>query len=201
MDIWKTILKKSRIGIEDDFFKLGGDSLLAALLYSQIELKLGVQIPINILFHKTTIRELAGFIDHREAAANRFKFIVPIKSTGYKNPLFCMHPGDGEATTYHSIGKYMEENRPVYGLRFVPEGADWIHPLTFDQMGEEYAKEIQSLDPYGPYNLCGTCYGGVLAFATASALARAGKGNLHALHAGFHLPEEFSKKEGSCVHC
>lgn len=173
--IWKKVLKRSGIGPEDDFFRLGGDSLLAAYVYSEIEQQLGMQVPINVLFHLTTLRELAAYIENRDPANNRFRFLVPIKESGYKTPLLCFHLGDGEVTTYHSIGRHMEAERPVYGLRFVLDGADWDHPLSFDQMAREYAKEIRILDPCGPYNLTGTCFGGVLAYAVAQALAGEGK--------------------------
>lgn len=173
-DCWQSILNRKNIGLSDNFFDIGGDSLAAAALFSEIENQFGIQVPVNVFFKNSTIAELSDYIDHYESVVENFRFLFPIKASGYKNPLICVHSGDGEAVTYHHLGQSMEENRPVYGLRFDPNAEGWSHPLSFDQICERYVDEIVSLDPIGPYNLCGTCYGGVLAFKIAVGLKQRG---------------------------
>lgn len=173
--IWVKVLKKKNFSIRDNFFALGGDSLKVAFVYSQLERALGITVPLRTMFQKPTIQELADYINARDLSGSGFKFLVPIKDTGYKEPLFCIHAADGEAVTYHSLGEYMPEEYPVYGLRFVLEGTTWNLPVTFNQIGEQYAREIEKVCPDGPFHLCGTCLGGVLAFAVAQALAENGK--------------------------
>lgn len=173
--IWEKVLKKKNISSRDNFFALGGDSLKVAFVYSQLERILGISVPLKTMFQKPTIKELADYINAGNFSDNGFKFLVPIKDTGHKEPLFCVHAVDGEAVTYHSLGEYMPEAYPVYGLRFILEGTSWTFPVTFEQIGEQYAREIEVISPDGPYHLCGTCLGGVLAFAVAHALIRNGK--------------------------
>ncbi|MDP3385821.1 MAG: AMP-binding protein [Eubacteriales bacterium] len=171
---WQNILNRKNIGLSDNFFEAGGDSLAAAALFSEIENQYGIQVPVNVFFNNSTVAELSDYIDHYESVVGNFKFLFPIKASGYKNPLICVHSGDGEAVTYHHLAQFMEESRPVYGLRFDPNAEGWFHPLSFDQICERYVDEIVSLDPIGPYNLCGTCYGGVLAFKIAVGLKQRG---------------------------
>ena len=193
LEIWKKVLKKQTIRTREDFFVMGGDSLKMALVYSELERILGIQVSINALFHKTTIKDLSAYIDSKGMFKSGYKYLVPIKETGNKAPLFCIHSVDGEVMTYHSLGEFMEEDHPVYGLRFVPEGIEWKHPLNFEQLGAEYAREIQVFDPYGPYNLCGNCLGGVLAFAVAQVLVGNGKKSGYAGHARFSISERYSR--------
>jgi thioesterase domain-containing protein/acyl carrier protein len=168
------LYNKKHISINDNFFEIGGDSLAAAALFSYIEDGFGIQVPMNIFFKESTIKSLAIYIESSEKIKESLRFLVPVKASGYKEPLICVHTGDGEAVTYHHIGKFMEQNRPVYALRFDESSSLWQHPLTFRQIGEKYAEEIRKLDPYGPYHLCGTCFGGVLAFEIASILKSQG---------------------------
>lgn len=173
-DCWESILNRKNFGVGDNFFDIGGDSLAAAALFSEIENKYSIQVPVNIFFRNSTISGLSDYIDRYESTTGSFRFLFPIKTTGYKTPLICVHSGDGEAVTYHHLGKHIEDSRPVYGLRFDPSFDGWSHPLSFDQICERYMDEIVRLDPIGPYNLCGTCYGGVLAFKIAAGLKKKG---------------------------
>ncbi|MDW7670535.1 MAG: AMP-binding protein [Bacillota bacterium] len=173
--IWQKVLEARNIGREDDFFQLGGDSLAGAAVMSLIETRFDRQIPVSVFFEKRTIKALGQYLDQMGQQDKTYRFLVPIKDSGSKPPLICVHSGDGEAVTYHGIGRHMEEDRPVYGFRFNMDADAWQHPLAFEALGEQYAEEILALNPVGPYHLLGRCYGGILALKVAINLQRKGK--------------------------
>lgn len=174
-EIWKKVLKKSHIGYDQDFFALGGDSLSVSQVYAEIEDQFDLQIPLITFFEKKTINGLAEFINANMEFKKKYAYLVPIKISGSKVPLVCIHTAEGEVGIYHDLAAEIDEDRPVYGVRFNKDAAMWRYPLSFEQMASEYAEEIMQMLPEGPYYLCGTCYGGVLAHAVASYMTAAGK--------------------------
>jgi thioesterase domain-containing protein/acyl carrier protein len=173
-DTWQRILKRNQIGLEEDFFDLGGDSLLAALALSEIEKVFDKVVPMDVFFERTTLKDLAAYLDEMTEDHEKFQFLVPIKSGGEKSPLICVHTMNGEATTYHHMGGFMDDDRPVYGLRFKNSWKGWHYPLDFEQLAQKYAEEILRMNPKGPHHLMGYCSGGVLAFEIARVLKQKG---------------------------
>ena len=171
--IWKKILRKKVKDIGATFAELGGDSMEGAVLLGEIEERLNVRVPVNVLFEGGSVRSIAEYIEKEKRKGRNFRYLVPIKPTGTNKPLFCIHSAIGDAVTYRHFGKYMDEDRPVYGLRF-DRKVKWPAPLDFKHLSEAYAEEIKRLEPEGPYNLCGHCWGGVLAFEIGSFLKRNG---------------------------
>ena len=174
-EIWKKVLKKNHIGYDQDFFALGGDSLSVSQVYAEIEDKFDIQIPLITFFEEKTIHGLARFINVNKTFKKKYSYLVPIKTSGSKSPLFCLHTGEGEVANYHDLAAEIGEDRPVYGVRFNKDTSIWDYPLSFEQMAGEYAGEIIQMLPEGPYYLCGTCYGGVLAHAVATAIISTGR--------------------------
>ena len=172
--IWKKHLKRGRINPDSAFIDLGGDSLNGAIVLSAIEDNFGIKIPVNLLFENGTLKSVARYIDSEKGKSNEPQFIVPVKSKGNKKPLICVHSGLGDATTYRHIGKFMEEDRPVYAITFNMAKKEWPNPLSFEFLARTYVEEIKRFDPEGPYFLCGHCWGGVLAFCIASELRNSG---------------------------
>jgi acyl-CoA synthetase (AMP-forming)/AMP-acid ligase II/thioesterase domain-containing protein/acyl carrier protein len=173
--MWRKVLKNKNFGPNDDFFKLGGDSLASVSVLSEIEDTFSLRMPINTFFECRTIRALGGYIDNAVNKIENLKFLMPIKLSGSKTPLICLHTGDGQAVTYHNIGRFLDDDRPVYGFKFRMNKGDWIHPLSFDALGQVYADEIETLCPEGPYYVLGGCYGGILALKVAITLKERGK--------------------------
>lgn len=177
VDIWKDILNIRSIDTSDDFFDLGGDSLSAAALFSEIEERLGVQVPVAELFNNNTIEKLSALVDEYSQGSDgigAYSFIVPMKKGGPRAPVFFIHPEDGEVVTYHKLVAFLGQDRPVYGLRFKADHGGWTHPVNFRQIGESYASEIMDLNPDGPYLLLGSCFGGLLAYHVALEVKRRG---------------------------
>lgn len=173
-DIIGSALKKKGIALNDNFLDYGGDSLSGAIVLSELERRFKVKVPVNLLFEKGSVKELDEYIRKQKSIKPRSALLYPVKFTGNKKPLICVHSGTGDAVTYRYVGKYMPEDRPVIALKFIMKETGLKHPLTFEKLARVYCNEIKRLYPEGPYYLCGHCWGGVLAHLIARQLKEEG---------------------------
>lgn len=168
--LWLKILKLNEIGLKDDFFVSGGDSLKAAELYSGIEADFGLRIPLSILFQKTTITDQAAYLRHLPDTSAYWPFLIPIRKGGELPPVFLVHAADGDVTTFHQLAEAVPEGYPLYGLRFSLEAVGWQHPIRLEDIARRYLQDVRSLQPRGPYRFAGACIGGVIAYEMARQL-------------------------------
>jgi thioesterase domain-containing protein/acyl carrier protein len=172
--LWEAVLGKRPIGIEDDFFELGGTSLLAARLFAQIEEDFKLRIPLIALVQAPTIKKLAKVI-HLPGSPDAWHSLVAIQPGGIRPPLFCVHGESGNLLMYRSLARYLGPDQAIYGLQ--PQGLDGKQaPLTrIEDMAACYIKEIQVIQPEGPYFLAGYCMGGTIALEMAQQLSGQGR--------------------------
>jgi amino acid adenylation domain-containing protein len=159
-----------QISVFDDFFALGGHSLLAVRLAAEIERELGVPLPLNELFHGATMEQIAVFVRREEASSDAWSPLVPLRAEGERRPLFLFHTLQGDLMTYRGLVRHLAPDRPVYGLQ--PVGLDGRRNLrrSVEEMASDYVREIQTVQPHGPYLLCGYCFAGVAAYEVARQL-------------------------------
>ena len=172
--LWEAVLDKRPVGIDDDFFELGGTSLLAARLFAQIEEDFKLRIPLVTLVQAPTIKKLAEVI-HLPGSPDAWHSLVTIQPGGVRPPLFCIHGESGHLLMYRSLARYLGADQPIYGLQ--PQGLDGKQaPLTrIEDMAARYVKEIQVIQPEGPYFLAGYCMGGTIALEMAQQLSGQGQ--------------------------
>ena len=172
--IWTEVLGLTRVGIHDNFFDIGGHSLLAVRLFARIKDELGVRLPLAILVKSATVSQMA-----KEVIGNRvdseWSCLVPIQEKGVRPALYCIHGEGGEALFYRGLAKYLGDDQPLFGLQAY--GLDGTHPpdTSVEAMAERYIHEIQQRQPTGPYYLAGHCFGGVVAFEMAKQLQAQGQ--------------------------
>lgn len=195
--IWKEVLNVDKIGVTDDFFDLGGHSILAVKLTSLIKSKLGKNLPISVLFTDSTIRDLGKKIDS-EANDYLKNPLVAIKSSGTKIPLFIIHPGMGQVMCFNDLVKNMDNSRPVFAVRAPGLYGECKPYNNVEKMARYYITLIKKRQPVGPYNLAGYCVGGSIAEEMVNQLRKSGEevGSLSLLdiepaHPYDHLNEEF----------
>ena len=152
--IWERTLGIHPIGMQDNFFELGGNSLLSVKLVAQIKQAFAKNLSVVTLFQAPTIEQLATVLREEKWAAG-WNSLVPIQSGGSKPPLFLMHPCSGEVPIYRVLAGHLGQDRPIYGLQAI--GLDGNHPPhdRVEQMVTHYIKEIQTIQPEGPYFLGG----------------------------------------------
>jgi amino acid adenylation domain-containing protein len=171
--LWENILGISPIGIKDSYFELGGNSLLAMQIFTEIEKVFNKKLPASIIFQEDTIEKLAKQIEVQDAGTDLQSSIVAIQPHGVVPPLFCIHGGGGEVLVYQGLAKELGNERPVYGLRYT-NGVDDLS-LTVESLAEKYIQDIKRVQPNGPYFLLGYCFGGVIAYEMAQMLVREGQ--------------------------
>ncbi|MEU7143615.1 non-ribosomal peptide synthase/polyketide synthase [Nocardia sp. NPDC046473] len=171
-ELFAEILGLDRVGIDDDFFALGGHSLLATRLTSRIRVTLGVEVPVRVIFDAPTVAELVTRLDEGACAGTDFDPVLKLKSTGSRNPLWCLHPGGGLGWFYQQLGRHLPD-RPVFAIQ--SRGLDG-GPVaeSFQEMLADYIDHILSFQEAGPVYLLGWSYGGILAHALACELAQRG---------------------------
>ena len=169
--LWCELLGRRDIGLDDNFFDLGGYSLLAMRLLSSIELRMGKKVQPASLIELPTVRGLSALAD-RSKGQNALLRLRP--GTGGPG-VFFIHDIDGEVLLYRNLAMRLNARHPVYALR--PHGDDSMPILhtRLSEMADHYVKQIRDVQPEGPYILAGLCAGGELAFEVACRLQHQGQ--------------------------
>jgi amino acid adenylation domain-containing protein len=172
--IWAELLGLHRVGVQDDFFELGGNSLLAVRMMAGIHAQHGRVLPLAVLLDAGTIRKLAEVIA-RGREDIEWSPLVPIQPYGRRAPLFCVHPVGGNVLGYQEFVRHLDPDQPVYGLQAygVVHGQD---PHTsIPEMARRYIEVLREVQPHGPYYLGGESFGGLVAYEMACQLRKAGE--------------------------
>lgn len=164
--LWEKILAIEMAGRDDNFFHLGGHSLSAVRLISQIETTFNVTLPQSAIFQAPTIAQMANLLRNRHSIAINQSSVVPIRVEGNKPPLFCIPGNLGNVyVDLHHLAQHLGDDQPLYGLQ------DGIgNPYHIQDLASLYLDQIQQVNPHGPYLLAGYCAGAVVAFEIAQQL-------------------------------
>jgi thioesterase domain-containing protein/acyl carrier protein len=196
VSLWRGLLGVADIGVNDDFFELGGQSLVAVRLFQRIGKKYGVRLPLATLFQAPTIAECATLLRERlglpehhanlpssvpaaavvsAPVASAFRALVMLQRGDGRRPFFCVHGAGGNVLNFRDIARAMDPGQPVYGLQ--ASGIDGVTPphKTIEEMAAAYLTEVRELQPHGPYLLGGYSGGGIVAFEMAQRLTADGE--------------------------
>ncbi len=174
IEIWKQVLGILSIRTDDNFFELGGDSVKAAVVVTEIEKSFGLKIPLASLAEAKTIAQLARRIGQKYWDNISSRSLVPIRPTGSKLPFFYVHAIGGRGGS-ELLARYLDPKRPVYALQAVGLDGEAAPHTYIEDMVDHYIREIQTVQPQGPYLLGGTCIGGNIAFEMAQQLKKQGQ--------------------------
>jgi amino acid adenylation domain-containing protein len=170
--IWEEVLGVSPIGVRDDFFELGGDSLSATHMLAVVGERFGRTPSPSVLMRAATIEGLARRLT--APAEEHDSLLVAFRTGGTRPPLFFVHGLGGEVYDYRALAPHLGADRPVYALR--AQGlTDSLPPHeTVEEMAAAYVKEVLAVRPRGPYFLGGYSSGGTIAYEMAGQLWAAG---------------------------
>jgi amino acid adenylation domain-containing protein len=179
--IFAETLSLERIGLDDNFFDLGGHSLLVPRIRLKIRERLQRDISTMEFFTHSTIQSLAARLEEigqQKAAVHGEKLspLAPVRATGEKLPLFLVHPSGGGVKTYHDLARYLSPAQPVYAFQNHVLGSDESSPyVPIEEMATRYIHELCKVQPHGPYLLGGWSMGGIIAFEMALQLESRGE--------------------------
>ncbi len=173
LNLWKELLDFADLSINDNFFEVGGNSLLAMRLITRVNKEMNVSLPLITLFHHPTIKLLASSIKTPTKQKTNSSAVL-MKGQGTKTPFFCVHPVGGNILCYNNLAKHWSDDRPLYALQARGfEGKE--RPLkSIKSIAREYIKSIKKIQKNGPYLIGGWSFGGHVASEIARQLVEQG---------------------------
>jgi amino acid adenylation domain-containing protein len=172
--IWTAVLGLKQVGIHDDFFDLGGHSLMAVRLFDRIEKTFGIDLPLGTLFEATTISRLAKVLQKSAQSRLGMEF-VSIQPHGSKPPVIFLPSLGGEILYCRPIARYLDPDQPIYGIQ--PGRSNGCGPqfTPLEEIAARFVEGVRTFLPEGPYHLVGYSFGGKLAYEMARQLSVLGR--------------------------
>ena len=173
VQIWERLLKRSPIGIRDNFFDLGGHSFLLVALLSDIRAHFDSDLSLPAVLDAPVIEKLATLIrDRRETGP--WSPIVALQPLGDLHPMFCVHPAGGTVLCYAELAAALGTDRPFHGLQAFGLEEGQVPLRTVEEMAALYVESIRKLNVPEPYFLSGWSAGGPIAYEMAHQLRAGG---------------------------
>lgn len=171
--IWEEQIGISGIGVTDDFFEVGGDSLIGVLLFVRIEEELGKSLPVSVLLTAGTIRQQAALIARGEW--NQSPVICINPGEAGRAPVFFIPGRGGYPTRIRHLAKRLDGGTPVYALQDLMSGFNGKSMRRVETVAQLYINEMRKLYPHGPYVLLGESMGGKIAYEMTQQLLASGE--------------------------
>ena len=187
VELWEELLDRRPIGVTDNFFALGGDSLRAAALLTALEEVTDRDLPPSSLVEAPTIELLARHIQEDRAQSTA---LVPIQPGGVRPPFFMVHGHRGFVGTFGDLPAALGGEQPFYGLQSIGWWADRPPYRSIEEMAGRYIEEMRRVQPAGPYRFGGDCYGSVVASEMAHQLRAQGE-TISLLFFMYNTPADF----------
>lgn len=170
-EVWAQVLGLERVGIEDDFFALGGHSLAAVSLASRLQTVLSAPVTVNAVFNAPSVAAFAALVQ----AQFTLSPLVRLSAAGPGINLFCFHPSTGHVQDYRALLPHLPDWQ-VWGLQAAYLGDDSTALNgNIDSLAALYVEQLRQQQPHGPYHLLGFSLGGLLAITAAAQLEKCGE--------------------------
>lgn len=171
--IWAEALAVPRVGVRDDFFEMGGDSLEAVRLILRIQAAVPACEPSLVsLLKAPTVEQFARTLSNGQ---DDWSCLVAVREGNERPPFFCVHGAGGNVLSMRDLAMALPSSLPFYCLQ--ARGLDGrAAPFSsVEETAEYYVEQIRKVQPHGPYYLGGGCYGGLVAFEMARRLRSMGE--------------------------
>lgn len=176
VSIWESVLGINDIGINDNYFEIGGDSIGSIQVIAKAK-AIGINLAPHHLFEYQTIADLSNFLQKEKqqnatikAEETISKSIVLLNKDGKRPPIFCVHSGGGHVFFYQPLAQKLDNDQPLYALQ--PKGVHGKSKIqnSIKEMASFYIQEMKKVQPSGPYHLLGTCFSNAVVLEMAHQL-------------------------------
>lgn len=194
VEFWQELLGVDRVGIHDDFFELGGYSLIAVRLFAKVKKRFKLEFPLSVLFEAPTVERLADLVrdelgiafgesgeEAQSPERTRWTHLVPMhvrrsgEAQSDRPPFFLCAGMFGNVMNLRHLAGHIGQDQPFYGLQARGvDGRSEPHE-TFEEQAAAYLAEVREVQPSGPYFLGGFSGGGIVAYEMARQLEEAGE--------------------------
>jgi L-serine---[L-seryl-carrier protein] ligase len=166
--LWQQILKVERVGLHDNFFDLGGDSLNAAEMAALFPACFQTELELGTLFEAPTVGALSKMIERHGSSEyiEPLGVMLPLRKVAQR-PLFCIHPIIGVSMGFSALLPHIDPMIPVYGLQSRGLRGGGSLPSSIQEVAADYLVQIRHIQPEGPYRLIGRSLGGLLGHCIA----------------------------------
>lgn len=173
-EAWQQVLDRSPIGVQDDFFQIGGNSLRAVELVELLRARYDLALPLHLLFSHPTVEKLCTELPSWHSGTRSLAIRLAAGDPA-RPPLFLIHPQSGEVCSYLDLVRGLPPDLPVYVVEAVGYSTDEVPLDRIEAMAERYLHDIRAVAPQGPYRLGGWSFGANVAFEIAHQLERQGE--------------------------
>ena len=171
---WQDLLGVEQVGLDDDFFVLGGHSLAGVRLFAKVKKAYQVDLELTVLFEARTVRELAEVIRKSKqpdsAGEKTWPSLVPIQPNGSRIPLFCVHAVGGDVIFYEQLARALGPDQPFHAFQSPLVTRVDIRETSIEELASTYVRDMRAFFPKDPYLIGGASYGGIVAFEMAKQL-------------------------------
>ncbi len=175
VDIWEQVLNVRPVGVHDQFFALGGHSLMAVRMVAHVDKVFGKKLPVAAIFQHRTVEQLARLLRGPEVGYAPATSVVEIRGQGTRPRLYLVHGvGGGMFWGYANLSRHLGVDQPLYA--FKSRGMDGLPEWpTIEEIASNYVADLRAHQPRGPYLLGGYCFGGIVAYEMARQLREQGE--------------------------
>lgn len=176
--VWKTILNIDSIGINDNFFEVGGESLRAVYLIAEINKLFFVELPVKAIWDAPTVKQLCVMIEEYQLKQTPYQLknsIILLKKDKNGLPLFLIHPVGGTVFCYKSLVQYLNYTGSCYAIQDPSIEAKNLIFSSIESMAKIYIDLIKEFQAHGPYRIAGHSFGGTVAVEIAKELTKMGE--------------------------
>lgn len=174
LDAWRAMLGVTSAGIDDDFFALGGDSLKMMAMLTWLDAEFSLDLPPSTFMSNATVRRIAALLQ-TETGSRQVPVLVPLRETGSRPALFCVHGIFGSALILRSLMPFLPLDRPLYEFQSPHLDGSRFRYTSLRALSAHYLESMMAVSPAGPYYLCGFSFGGLIALELAALLRAAGR--------------------------
>jgi len=174
-EVWRETLDVPQVWADDNFFDLGGNSLLGLRLLANLEKVVGERLPVSVLFEGQTVRTMAAALGHNSGDDPNALAVRIRVGRDHRPPLFIVPGINGNVIGYETLAQLISTDQAVYGLRSVGLHGEATPLDNVKAIAARLLEDVRKVQPEGPYHFAGFCIGGIVAYEMAQQLAASGE--------------------------